>query len=273
MSYDRSAPEDVAMHLRHHERLTKGVQWSGKAPWNAGEAVGRGEVAEATLIKALGKSMVAAATKQAGGGSSFDLDAMLSSGGSSTRRMVPFKILRYSLAPRDAVVDKKLDEVAETIDEALGAARLSDEVRKSARIYVAVAVGRVLGAVIAGPVPPGSARRVTATTSLMDLDLQRGDFSEAIFAQATPLSTEEQPPIGVHRIHTLPTLRRCGIAKQLLDTVLDRSVYGLDARALLKQHADKRGNVVAFSQPTEAGAKLAKSWIGGAQNELIVFQE
>lgn len=226
MSYDRSTPEDVAMHLKHHERVTKGVEWSGKALWTAGEVVGRGEVAEATLIKALGKSMVAAATKQAGGGS-FDLDAMLSGGGSSAKRMVPFKILRYSLAPRDAVVDKKLEEVAETIDEALGAARLSDDIRKTARIYVAVGVGRVLGAVIAGPVPPGSARRVTATTSLMGLDLQRGDFSEAIFAQATPLSTEEQPPIGVHRIHTLPTLRRCGIAKQLLDTVLDRSVYGL----------------------------------------------
>ena len=56
--------------------------------------------------------------------------------------------------------------------------------------------------------------------------------------------------VGVSRIWTSKTFRKRGIANNLLDCVLTQFIYGLDIEK----------EQVAFSQPTDVGAALAKSW-------------
>lgn len=58
--------------------------------------------------------------------------------------------------------------------------------------------------------------------------------------------------VGVSRIWTSQSFRKKGIANNLLDCVLTQFIYGLDI--------DKEE--VAFSQPTDMGAALARSWFG-----------
>jgi N-acetyltransferase len=67
------------------------------------------------------------------------------------------------------------------------------------------------------------------------------------------LSRETYPAIvGVSRIWTSRTFRRKGIAKNLLECVMNQFIYGMEI-----ERTD-----VAFSQPTEMGTALAKSWFG-----------
>lgn len=65
-------------------------------------------------------------------------------------------------------------------------------------------------------------------------------------------STAEKVLMGVSRIWTSSAHRRMGIAQTLLDTAADNFLYGMEVP---KQQ-------VAFSQPTESGGKLARSWFG-----------
>lgn len=58
--------------------------------------------------------------------------------------------------------------------------------------------------------------------------------------------------VGVSRLWTSKAFRKKGIANNLLDCVLTQFIYGLDIEK----------EEVAFSQPTDLGAALAKSWFG-----------
>lgn len=68
--------------------------------------------------------------------------------------------------------------------------------------------------------------------------------------------------VGVSRLWTSKAFRKQGIANNLLDCVLTQFIYGLDI--------DKEE--VAFSQPTDMGAALAKSWFG-AETGWSVYKE
>lgn len=72
---------------------------------------------------------------------------------------------------------------------------------------------------------------------------------------------EETVPavVGVSRIWTSKAFRRKGIANNLLDCVLNQFIYGMDM--------DK--DEVAFSQPTESGAALARAWFGEDSGWLV----
>ncbi|KAK5086846.1 hypothetical protein LTS08_008253 [Lithohypha guttulata] len=65
-------------------------------------------------------------------------------------------------------------------------------------------------------------------------------------------STASKVVVGVSRIWTSETSRKKGIANNLLDCVLTQFIYGLDIEK----------EEVAFSQPTDMGAALARSWFG-----------
>lgn len=329
MSYDRSSPEDVALHARHHDRVTRGVEWTGKHLLRAGEVVDVGSLPEASLIKALGKGVLTASARRdnqsapqvgGAGGAMDELDALLAASPTSSGKKkkngatVPLRILRYPFtgspggatatesAQADHLVAKKLQEVSTTVDEALGAAPLDEETRRrgGAKIFLAIVAGRVVGAAVTGAVPAGSARRVVDVAQSNEGDRKSDaegkngssdptsqahtSSGDAIFLSSQPLPEDEPSPIlGVHRIYVLPSLRRLGVGSRLLDAVLDHSVYGQNAEALLRQFGGRKGNVVAFSQPTEAGRRLAEAWLmqgsgkgggdGKAGSGLIVFQE
>jgi N-acetyltransferase len=67
------------------------------------------------------------------------------------------------------------------------------------------------------------------------------------------LSKESFPAIvGVSRIWTSRSFRRKGIANNLLECVMHQFIYGMEIER----------TEVAFSQPTELGTALAKSWFG-----------
>jgi N-acetyltransferase len=68
---------------------------------------------------------------------------------------------------------------------------------------------------------------------------------------ALQLSRQTYPAVvGVSRIWTSKSFRRKGIANNLLDCVMNQFIYGLEIAR----------NELAFSQPTDSGAALAKSW-------------
>lgn len=68
--------------------------------------------------------------------------------------------------------------------------------------------------------------------------------------------------VGVSRIWTSEAFRKKGIANNLLDCVSTQFIYGLDI--------DKEE--VAFSQPTDMGAVLARSWFG-SRTGWCVYRE
>ena len=74
-------------------------------------------------------------------------------------------------------------------------------------------------------------------------------------AQSSSISISNTPEaalLGVTRIWTSRSFRRRGIAEILLDCARRHFFYGLEVTK----------DLVAFSQPTESGAKLAKRWYG-----------
>lgn len=68
--------------------------------------------------------------------------------------------------------------------------------------------------------------------------------------------------VGISRIWVSKTFRRKGVATNLLDCVMSHFIYGMEI--------DKEE--VAFSQPTESGAQLARAWFG-EQSGWLVYHE
>lgn len=74
-------------------------------------------------------------------------------------------------------------------------------------------------------------------------------------ARSSSISVSDRPEsvlLGVTRIWTSRSFRRQGIAETLLDCGRRHFFYGMDVTK----------DLVAFSQPTESGAQLAKRWYG-----------
>ena len=81
---------------------------------------------------------------------------------------------------------------------------------------------------------------------------------------ALTLSKETYPAVvGVSRIWTSKTFRRRGIANNLLDCVMNQFIYGMEIAR----------EEVAFSQPTDAGAGLARSWFEEDQGWCVYVEE
>ncbi|KAL2450871.1 hypothetical protein ABEF95_014074 [Exophiala dermatitidis] len=77
------------------------------------------------------------------------------------------------------------------------------------------------------------------------------------------ISEETYPAVvGVSRIWTSRAFRKKGIARNLLDCVVSQFIYGMEIEP----------TQVAFSQPTESGAALARSWFE-ADDGWLVYRE
>lgn len=101
----------------------------------------------------------------------------------------------------------------------------------------------------------------TESSDKMDLDGNTGgapDTQKSHYPTPSPvehhalsLSKDTHPAVvGVSRIWTSRSFRRKGIANNLLDCVMNQFIYGLEIAR----------EDVAFSQPTDAGATLARAW-------------
>jgi len=69
--------------------------------------------------------------------------------------------------------------------------------------------------------------------------------------------------VGVSRIWTSKSSRRKGIANNLLDCVLNQFIYGMEIEK----------DELAFSQPTESGAELARAWYGEDSGWLVYKED
>jgi N-acetyltransferase len=75
--------------------------------------------------------------------------------------------------------------------------------------------------------------------------------------QITLSQTSYPAVVGVSRIWTSRSFRRKGIANNLLECVMHQFIYGMEIAR----------TEVAFSQPTEMGRALAKSWFVGGESD------
>ncbi|SPO40683.1 related to ECO1 - Acetyltransferase required for establishment of sister chromatid cohesion [Pseudozyma flocculosa] len=277
MQYDTSSPEDGTLHAKYHDRTIKGVDWTSKCLLAAGREVASFRISDPKTKPSVLRPSGSASAQGRGTGA----DA-----GDEVR------ILCYELGQvKEAVATRKLTELMASVDEALGASTLPDSTLKACKLFVAVKAGRGVGAALVGRVALGTARRVVGGGAGGDVDQDNDndndndkenragvaapratyqvlhDGGEAIFV-SEPLSASATPPIGVHRIHVIARFRRSGLASRLLDAAADHSVYGLNL-ARLEQMYGGRAGTVAFSQPTDAGRKLAERWIrsGGGGGE------
>lgn len=86
----------------------------------------------------------------------------------------------------------------------------------------------------------------------------------ASFSSSSISISEETYPavVGVSRIWTSRAFRHKGIANNLLECVMNQFIYGM---AIEPQQ-------LAFSQPTESGAALARAWFG-EESGWLVYRE
>jgi N-acetyltransferase len=76
---------------------------------------------------------------------------------------------------------------------------------------------------------------------------------ETIESSSISISTESEPAmLGISRIWTSSRHRKCGIATTLLEAARSNFLYGMTVEK----------DLIAFSQPTESGGKLARKWFG-----------
>lgn len=75
----------------------------------------------------------------------------------------------------------------------------------------------------------------------------------------TVLEDSKPATLGISRLWTSTFARRSGVARKMLDSALDNFVYGMKVSK----------DMVAFSQPTESGGNLARSWFGKESGWLV----
>lgn len=109
---------------------------------------------------------------------------------------------------------------------------------------------------------PVASSKVKKLSSLAALRARRASAEmEDQAARPIQLSTKGSPAVlGISRIWTSPKHRGQGIANTLLDLALAQHPIP-DCSSSDKGEGAGQG-LVAFSQPTDAGAKLARRWFG-----------
>ncbi|KAE8195361.1 hypothetical protein CF336_g3121 [Tilletia laevis] len=261
MSYDRTSSDDRTLHQKHHDRITRGLKWSTPALLKAGRLLVVRQQCASSSSSATSDVQIRL----------YNLDDGQFSAGQLCHRM---------------------KELLEGVDGALGATGLPEETARRCKVLVATLAGRAVGVAVIGRVRVGSARLVVglrpqeqeqekehscnsrddSTLTETEERKQVADVGgEAVFV-SEPLPASQTPPIGLHRIHVVPALRRSRIALTLLDAILEHGVYGQSSERLLLEADGRRAGVVAFSQPTQSGKRLADAWVG-TEGGLVVFEE
>lgn len=228
MEYIPSAAEDQALHARYHAAMTKGVDVGG------------------SMLKG-GVRIVARIQRDHGRGRN-DKDE---------KDQVIVEVTRWdkAWAKRAAsnvleVVEKELGAVRTREEELWGVAtgtipegRQSDTEAAAFKVYLSIRGTKCIGLLLAQRIL--SARRMDAACSISTLDTTT-DAGEQHGARS------DDAPLGVSRIWVSKEYRGRGIAIQLLDAACKGFVHAIELGK----------DEVAFSQPTEAGLKLIRRWVG-----------
>ncbi|KAL8805591.1 MAG: hypothetical protein Q9182_001856 [Xanthomendoza sp. 2 TL-2023] len=100
------------------------------------------------------------------------------------------------------------------------------------------------------------AEKISNANKVVDPDTDDDQLAESdSAARSSSISVSANVDVvllGISRIWTSKSHRRRGIAADLLDTARDNFFYGVEVPK----------DLVAFSQPTESGGRLAEAWFG-----------
>ena len=136
--------------------------------------------------------------------------------------------------------------------------RRNDHKSDRYKVFLHVKDGRCVGLCLAERITKAS--RVISQKHDSDQNA-----SSSLKGKSSSISTEaEEVPavVGVSRIWTSKSYRRKGIANNLLECVLNQFIYGMEISK----------DELAFSQPTESGCQLARSWYD-AESGWLVYNE
>jgi GNAT superfamily N-acetyltransferase len=124
------------------------------------------------------------------------------------------------------------------VDSELGAAAIPDEELWSGgrfKVFLYSAGARVVGCLLA----------------------ERIEEAYVAVMQGARLGERRKAVLGICRVWTAREWRRGGIARRLVEIARERLVFGCKIPR----------EEVAFSQPTESGARLAEAWWRGTEEE------
>ncbi|KAF2007955.1 sister chromatid cohesion acetyltransferas-like protein Eco1 [Amniculicola lignicola CBS 123094] len=100
------------------------------------------------------------------------------------------------------------------------------------------------------------AERISAAYAVLDqVDTPHPDSVARVEVESSSISISSEPEpalLGISRIWTSNLHRKHGVATQLLDAARSDFLYGMSIEK----------DMIAFSQPTESGGKLARKWFG-----------
>ncbi|KAF8837011.1 hypothetical protein BDN67DRAFT_973499 [Paxillus ammoniavirescens] len=234
LSYTKGAPDDETLHRSHCGRVQRGMEW------------GREE--EREVVKA-GVDELAANIKLKNG---------------TSGRIICFP------ANTGGRIGTKLSHLLETINLALASPPLTDSILKCSKAYLFLVPSstnmrreKIVGCVIAQRISTAMAIATpeeVASACAHDRDTGSGlyptptrslvavDTSSGLFCHPTALPT----PLGIPRLFVSSAHRRQGIASQLLSTTAATFIHGCPLDPL-------KGDV-AFTQPTEGGNAVMRSW-------------
>lgn len=243
MSYTPSVSEDAALHNMYHNRHSSGIE--------------------------LGKPFLKSAMRwcyevQHIPGSVVVVDRKISVPG----RKIVKKVLE--------VVNKELGSVEISEEELWSQRPLEGEGENGKKmdrykVFLHVIDGKCVAVCLAERISKGYRVKSSKDRAIDSLKHDTGIISEATVAGDVPahpssaIEYEDEPVpavVGVSRIWTSEAFRKKGIANNLLECVMNQFVYGMDM-----ERSD-----LAFSQPTESGAALARSWFG-ADAGWLVYKE
>lgn len=122
------------------------------------------------------------------------------------------------------------------------------------KVFLHVKDGRCVGLCLA--------ERITKAHRVRSEKNQEKTGENAAAGKSSSISVDEETipaVVGVSRIWTCRSVRRKGIANNLLECVLSQFIYGLEIEK----------DELAFSQPTESGCQLARAWYGEDSGWLV----
>ncbi|KIJ69588.1 hypothetical protein HYDPIDRAFT_172933 [Hydnomerulius pinastri MD-312] len=236
LSYTKGAPDDEALHRSHCGRVQRGMEWAREE--------------ERESLKA-GVEEVAVGVKLKDG---------------TNGRIISFA------ANVGGRIGTKLANLLETINLALASPPLTDSILQCSKAYLFLIPSvtnvhreRIVGCVIAQRISTAMAIATpeeTAAACLPDSEsaeaselspsptrsLVAVDTSSGLFCHPAALPT----PLGIPRLFVSSAHRRQGIASRLLSAAATTFIHGCPL--------DPSRGDVAFTQPTEGGNAVMRSW-------------
>ncbi|CAH2354430.1 N-acetyltransferase Eco1p [[Candida] railenensis] len=229
MTYFPHIPKDKELHVKYHKKFVSGVSWPPSLHDKEG-------VLMTKSVRPTEKRRMLSSSSSSSSSSSLSLSSSS-----------PIVISFVSVSKSSNSQLRKVEDLLTLVNSELSAPRDSQEWKKNhttsedvsieGRAFVAIYQNKAIAIVTTDPIYS----RATQCKWMVHKN-----------QSIVPNQVNNSIKIGISRIWTAPNYRYMGIAKYLLQCVMEHSIYGV---TLSK-------NEIGFSQPSFAGGLLAKSFNG-----------